>query len=666
MFFKLAIIPFIIFSLEVNAQESISTLVVDDIVITGTKTEKNLKEGPVKTELLSGKKIKENHYKNVAEVVVDIPGVSLSTTDTKLGQSAMIQGLSREHVLILVDGSPLLQNSVAGFDLGQISTNGIKQIEVIKGGASALYGGQAMGGVINIITNKPVKSFQYELDLNLEEHAGDIKKNKGYNVAKGHFFGRHHSTSYKIQLAHNQSSSTELDATSITRDTPDLSKFNGNIWLEQEIGSDESVIVDFNHYQENNKTFRAKLLPDASFIPVENNGDIKGDRLKLAYSKQTEKMKWTGTISGEKVDDELVMEHNPVNQYNESLKTSKLRKLRSELQTDIAVNDSHLVTAGAVADKNYLDQTNLNATSPTTQVSTVDVDNKSSTQLDAYLQDDWMIRDYELVSGVRFTNDDNFGNNVSPKVNLSYSPMIFEHATSVFRASYGSGFRIPNLKERFYVLDHRSFAGYMVLGNVDLKPETSHSFQFGAEIASGKNFGITANAFFNNVDNIILTKEIPSGTSERRFQYQNVNQAKIKGIELGGNVSLFGDLSFSQSFTYTEARDVSSGLILVNRPFYLAQSSLRYELPDEKISMIYSFRYTGDSYANDENTEKFSKFSQSDFNINYGVLDNGGIYLGIKNIFDVKRSALEDVITQRFDQRPSIGRTFIVGLKIEG
>lgn len=117
----------------------------------------------------------------------------------------MIQGLSREHILILVDGSPLLQNSVAGFDLDQISTNGIKQIEVIKGGASALYGGQAMGGVINIITNRPAELFKYELDLNLEEHSGDIKKNKGYNTAKGFFQGRKDSTAYKLQLSHNQS-----------------------------------------------------------------------------------------------------------------------------------------------------------------------------------------------------------------------------------------------------------------------------------------------------------------------------------------------------------------------------------------------------------------------------------------------------------------------------
>lgn len=215
---------------------------------------------------------------------------------------------------------------------------------------------------------------------------------------------------------------------------------------------------------------------------------------------------------------------------------------------------------GVVADKNYPDQRNTAATSATSQVTSVDVDNKSSTQLDAYLQDDWMFSEYELVSGVRFTNDDSFGNNISPKVNLSYAPSLIPNSTSIFRASYGSGFRIPNLKERFYVLDHRAFAGYMVLGNENLKPEKSHSFQLGLEIANGKFFGFTTNLFFSTIDNIIMTKEIPSGTTERKFQYENVNQAQVKGLELSSNFHFFDQVTMTQSFTYTEARDTGTEL----------------------------------------------------------------------------------------------------------
>lgn len=664
----LKILPFILLGIgsqALSAQEK-STLTLEEIVVTGTKSQKSLKEGPVKTDLLSEQVIKENHYKDIAEAIAEIPGVTLNSNDGKLGQSAIIQGLSREHVLVLIDGSPVLQNSISGFDLSQISTNGVRQIEVVKGGASALYGGQAIGGVINIITKKPQNKLLYDLEIGRDQVSGDNKTEHGYNAAKVLLSGKTNQTGLKLQLSHNQSSSVERDSSSVSRDTPDISKFNGNLSVEREFNSRHSLKFEYNRYQEKNTSYQAKLLAAQSiYEPVETIGDIKGDRIRLSQHSTFDSFTITTSLLCEKIHDELIMAHNPKNDYIESLKTSDLKRMRAETQIDFTLFTDHFTTLGLVTDKNYLDQENANATGPGSTQYSKDIDEKSSANYDVYLQDDWIVGQYELISGVRYTHDESFGGNLSPKLNLSYSPNLLEHATTVIRASYGSGFRSPNLKERFYYLDHRSF-GYIVKGNDNLKPEKSHSFQFGFEVAQKNIFGFHANLFFNNVNELITTEQITGPTNDITYQYMNINQAKIRGYELAGNYSFLSNYNVAQSFTFTKAEDARTGLVLTNRPYYVAQTNFRYLSNNQKISAVYNLKYFGDSYATTDNTEKFAKYMQSDLKLNYEFLKNTDVFIGIKNLFNVKKSPIQDSPNPVYDQRPSLGRMLFVGLRIEG
>lgn len=647
--------------------EETSLDVSSGIVVTGTKTEKSITDSPIKTDVLTEKDLQKSRYRDLSEAILDIPGVTLGSSTGKTGSTAIMQGMGGDRVLILMDGVPLAQNSSGGFDLSQIPATDIQRIEVVKGGASALYGGQAMGGVIHIVTKQPKKPFQYKLNVLRDNYLhGDVLGENDVNVLNGQVSGHVQNTAYKFSATRNRSLSVDMDPGSVSRDTPDLRKFNGNVWIEQSIGERHKVNADYTFFDEDNTSYFAKLRPNGTYMGVTNSGAIATHRMKLGHSAQwSERWRSQFFVFSERVKDELVMEDDPNTAYQDTIKTSRLGHERAELQIDYELRD-HLITFGVVADHNRLDQANQENISASESIGTVEVDNKSNTLFEGYVQDDWTIGNKEIVSGIRYTRDEYFGDHFTPKLNMSYSPQWFTNMDSVVRASVGSGYRIPSLKERFYVLDHRAFAGYIVNGNENLLPEKSLSYQLGVELTRAKSFSTNVNVFVNSVRDMVTVEEVAPTSSERRFSYVNVGEAWIQGAELSATYFVRDNLRFHHSFTYTRAEDKDSGLIVVNRPFYVGQSNVRYQFLDSKFESIFTVRYFGESYATTDNSEMYNDYFQSDIRLNYKWSKNIDFYVGGLNIFNAKRAAVQDALVPIYDQRPSLGSYIFFGIQGEG
>src|SRR5690606_34330538 len=126
-----------------------------------------------------------------------------------------------------------------------------------------------------------------------------------------------------------------------------------------------------------------------------------------------------------------------------------------------------------------LDQENITTLTANSSVVTRDVDDKSYWSIAGFVQDDIIFEKWELVPGVRAEYDEDYGSKVSPKVSVLLQPNTGDSLSTRVRASVGTGYRVPNLKERFYYLDHTSVANYIVLGDENLKPEESISYQLG-------------------------------------------------------------------------------------------------------------------------------------------------------------------------------------------
>lgn len=643
-------------------------ILLDDLVVTGTKTPKTLKEGPVKTEVVSEAEIKSNRYRDASEAIQDIPGVTLTEPTGKQGQTAIIQGLGSEHVLVLVDGAPLLQNSSTGVDLTQIPAADIQKIEVIKGGASALYGGQAMGGVINVITKSPDDGAKYELEVTRDQSLdpGD-QQAPSYNLVKAHLRGRVAKTRYKVNLNHRQEASLDRDSSSLSHDTPDLAKFGAGVFLEQELTEKHRLQVDLGYNKESSRSYAARLLPNSQYSPIYNDGDISRQRVKLGYFGNLDQNRSANFyVLSERIDDRLSLADDPQTSEMESLKSSDLRRERAEGQYDFSWVDDHITSLGFVVERNSLNQATDTVITPGQNKHTTEVDAKSSRSLEAYIQDDWIFPRAELVSGLRASRDLDFGTHLDPKLNLMLNPEWLSDVQTTFRFALGSGYRVPNLKERFYVLDHRSWAGYIVYGNENLSPEESLSFQAGVELTRGKTWSTHFNAYLNQVRGLITTEEVATGTTERAFRFENIEEARIYGLEASGSWQPFLRWKLVPALTYTKAVNEPSGLIIANRPFHTAQLSTRYELKPDRTELSLTYRYYGDSYANAENTEMYHAYDILDLRLNHRLNSKTQFYLGLRNLLDVKREARVDDPALIFDQRPDQGRVLFVGLSVEG
>ena len=654
---------FLSFSVEILASTS-SSYELDTVVVTGSRTSKLLQDTPVKTEVISSERIKEQNYSNVSQAILDISGVTLQGMRGKEGSTAIMQGLAEEHVLVLIDSVPVLQTSSNGVDLSDLSTLNIKQIEVIKGGASAIYGGQAMGGVINIITHDPKKiksKFRIERDAAL---AGDQSEDPGYTNLMLSNEGKYKKLSYGLNLTHDKNRSIDRDIETLSRDTGDTDKFIFNTRLKYDLRKNINIEARYNRFQENHTTYGAKLLPSSEYSQALDNSDIIGEKLRLSLKhKVNSGFDYIVHLSQDRVEDELALQDDVSTDFIESFKTSTFIENRLETQANFVASDSHLLTGGFVTKSTSLDQSNRIQLSEDGGAENSDVDDKSSYTNEAYLQDDWFINNSEIITGLRVTKDQYFDENISPKISYLYNYTQGKNKHAL-RVAMGTGYRIPSLKERFYVLDHRSLAGYVVYGNEELTPETSTSFQIGYDLTRNQNYAFNLSLYRNDVKNLILATEQNDNSDDITFIYENVSAVEITGYELGASVNLPKSVELAGSFNHTKAVNKETGLIIPNRPFYTGQVSLKHRFYKEKMSSIYLLRHFGESYANETNTKGFVGYQQLDWKLNL-YEKSYQAFLGIRNIFDVKRDALIDTVDPIYDQRPVLGRTFYVGVQYE-
>ncbi len=642
-----------------------SSYELERVVVTGSRTMKTLKETPVKTEVISNERIQEQNYTNVSEAILDISGVTLQGLRGKEGQSAVMQGLAEEHILVLVDGIPVLQTSSNGVDLSDLSTLNIKQIEVVKGGASALYGGQAMGGVINIITQSPEDKTQSKFRLEREANfTGAQNEDPGYTNLMLSTQGRKKSLLYGLSLVSDKHRSIDRDEGTVSRDSNDTDKLIINSRIGYYFSKKHKLELRYNRFSEQNKTYGSKLLSNSSYTEANDKSDILGEKLRLTYKlKSSESFDSTFYLSQDRVQDELSLQDDPLTAYTESLKTSEFVENRFEYQGNLIAGENHILTGGFVTASTSLDQDNKTQTSENTATSSSEVNNKTSYTNEIYMQDDWFLGRSEIITGVRLTKDKYFEENISPKINYSYN---HEHGdyTSTYRVALGTGYRIPSLKERFYVLDHRSFAGYVVYGNDNLAPETSRSIQFTYDLVRNKEFAFNISVYNNQVNNLIIASEQNDDSSDTTFKYQNVDRVDITGYEFGASMRLPNSMEVSGSFNHTKAVNEDTGNIIPNRPFYTGNLSLKHRFYKDKIQSIYLLRHFGESYATEDNSEGYVGYQQLDWKLNtrLGDVDT---FVGIRNLFDIKRDALIDSADPIYDQRPVLGRTFYAGVQYE-
>lgn len=432
-------------------------------------------------------------------------------------------GFGGQSILFLIDGERLAGETMDDVDFSRIDMSNVDHIEIVRGASSALYGSNAGGGVINIITKRPSEKWNGNLDFRIGKH-GERRYMAGVSVK-----GKYVANTLSAMASRIESYNVHSEAGAQTRV---FSTVYGNKVVNVK---DQLTLQATDRLR---LTARAGLymreLPRETDAPdryrsysggIRGEWDItKEDRIELAYSfDQYDKSKWRRLSALE------------FRSYSDVLNSVRAFYTHTFGRGDI-------LSAGADFSHEYLLNNKL------------EDHTREQDSFDAFLQYDWKILSgLEAVGAIRYDwLSEGRISRVTPKISLRYSP-----ATRLnIRAAWGMGFRAPTLKERYYEFDMAGI--WIVKGDPALKPEQSHNIDISAEY-SFLTYSLTAAGFLNKVKDRIATSlpySLPEDPKQLYLNYINLADYTSAGVELTLRGAWKCGLRAELSYIYTFERNI--------------------------------------------------------------------------------------------------------------
>lgn len=471
------------------------------VVVTATRTPKLLKDTPVLTRVLTKSDIECSGQADISGLLGQkLPGVEFSLG---MAQNPQINfsGFGGGGILFLLDGERIAGETLDNPDYSRLNLRDTERIEIVKGASSSLYGSNATGGVINIISARPEKGSHLKLNGSIGSHLM-----QRYGVLATY---RNTKFSNSLDLSYDSQAEVKLPGRG------EITKiYATHCWNIR-----ERAVYDFNS--------------DAS---VTVRGSYYRRQRKSSYDNYDRYSDVSAGISGRWRDLDLRYSIDQYDKYDftPSLKT-EVRDYRNRQNTIHAqysheFNNVGTFTAGGDWLHDYLMSYEFAG------------DSHSQTNLDAYLQWDWQpVERFWIVPGVRYDwFSASNARRVSPKLS-----MLWRERNLSLRLNYAAGFRAPNLKELYMNFDMAGI--FMIYGNPDLKSETSHNFSLSGEWTKGS-LNITASAFQNFVDNRI---SYLWNNSLNGAQYLNQKKINICGVNISASKSFDFGFTLHGEYIYT-------------------------------------------------------------------------------------------------------------------
>lgn len=642
-------------------------------------------------EVVTRREIHSKGYQTVGEVLKEVPGVQTrlgSDTGTVSGIAGeQIQGVGSRQALVLLDGFPII--AARGIKSGTInldrqSTGKIEQVEVVKGAASALYGSDAIGGVVNLISREPTLPFSASLMVS-GGNFGVLSQAAEAGIRRGRFSGFY---------SFNRDKQNEFDITPATFDTTGAGFHRYDVFAKQKWEfSPKFFVTGMGNIYTGRARGRSIGEPD----PTQNYASGKQfDDTHDITQNYGVTANWSPTSKT------VIQARGYFSRYDEYAKTSFAngqsfpddnlfqRFGRVDASLLQIIGERQIVQLGGEwATDRYR---GLNRLASNT--------GKEANTSTAWAQDKVSLTDRLTATvGLRYDSHSIFGSAVSPKVGLNFRA---SERINV-RASWGRGFRAPDLGQLYYKF-YNPTNFYQVFGNPGLRPEHSGSWQIGSEYSSTKKtyrFGI--NLFRNDVVNMIDPQTIgfvlpfPSPgaltlTQARTYLngigldpaqypimpfrllivYNNISKIYTQGIEASTDIKLPKNFSVSSNYTYLDARNKATGAYLPER--FKHQGSVRLAYDNEDLGFRANIRST--FYSKWKASSQSNRVVQGELTspgfqlvdafIAKDVRNNFEVYGGVENMFNNK-----DVNIGKFDTtgqplpilRPDAGRMFRVGIR---
>lgn len=570
---------------------------LETVVVTASRSEKKLKDVPVVTQVLYADRLQKLGITTVgAALEKEVPGLEFSKNS--LMSKSDFQGLNAKYLLFLVDGERLSGEMDGDIDYSRLNLEQVERIEIVRGASSVLYGSNAIGGVVNIITRVPAAKYQQDAGVYFSKF-NEIRVNNSVGMKTDAFsslssfnYGRTNGynvntddTSYKTQYKMYDMSARQGFVVDVSKDLK--LNISGNIFYKRIFDGDALLSPSDHGY------FSYSGMAKAAYIHQDSS------RTSVSY----------GIDSYSNYD--ILF-----------LRNDEMRKYASDRLQNVKIQHQFVVRRHTLNVGNENQYENLFSNRITEQ-------NKTLFETSLFVQDEYAISNsIQVTGGLRFTYNEHYKTNVVPRFTLMYKTIPI-----VYRASFGMGFRSPSLKDLYYEFDH--FGSFRVLGNKDLKPEKSAYYSLSAEY-NAAHYYVIANVYVNDVKDMI--NYIYTDSVSRIYQYENIDKALIKGADVISGFKLFSRLGGTLGVSFVDAIDRKNN----KQAYGVAPISVNagltysYAIGKYKQSVEIFDRITGRREFTPVNEIKYIDPPYQIVRITYSSAIPFGFYasLGVDNVFD--------------------------------
>lgn len=532
-------------------KDTIQEVLIEEVVVTATRTERQLSSLPLPVQLITKAQIKQTGALKLNDILEEQTGLII-VPDFGGVLGIQMQGLDAQYTLILIDGVPLVGRSAGTLDLSRITVNNIKQIEIVKGASSSLYGSEALGGVINIITESPKnKKLTGELNSRLGSFlTTDNNLNFGFGIKK-----------ININASINSFSTDgyDLDKTDNEKTVLPYRNLTSQLQLNYKFSDKLSLLVSNRYFNQSNNVETIVNEKNASGKTKTNEYNSHS---RFFYNPN-DNLNFTGDLYVTQYYIKEDVHFNDTNAilYNDFFKENLIRP---EIRTSFKKRNTNF-TSGFGYNFNNLERTYF-------------AQKALNNSYYGFLQYDYNLKEkFNILAGFRYDKNLAHASVLSPKLALNYQ---FSKQFSI-QGSVGYGFKAPDLRQLFFNFENIG-VGYIVLGyNVapnrlaelqsqgriqnsmvsanffdkPLSPETSVGYNFGIRHNREKTKS-SVNIFYNEVQNLIDTRAIARLTNGQNiFSYTNIGSVFTQGLELNSSIKITKSIEISGGYQYLIAKD---------------------------------------------------------------------------------------------------------------
>ncbi len=527
----------------------------DVVVVTATRTPTPRGTAPVAVEVVTREEIEASGAERLDELLEEQPGLQIEST--VVGTAIRMQGMNPEHTLILVDGQRVLGRKDGVVDLSRFAVDDIERVEIVKGPSSVMFGSDAMGGVVHIVTRSP-----------------EQKPEVGAHVRVG-TFGRVDATAdlrvgsktvkHKANAGYHRSNAWDLTPETLGTTASAYDQLDATYGIQLQPSDDLQVDADISWMQRRARGIDSP--PSGAVLDTRQFVDDHRASIRSWWTPGPD-TKISARVSAGWFRAQFLADQRNA-KASDSYSDDREQLTEATLQLDQSLGD-HFLTLGVDTLAQGITSDRL--------ASDGGGDGKADRQrIAVFAQDLWRLGEpsdgptFTLAPGVRVSADTQFGTAFVPRLAtvLTVDPVTI-------RLSGGTGFRAPDFRE-LYLLFENPGVGYVVQGDPELKPERSLNATASIDVAPSELGSVSLQVYANRIRDLIATGPSTPGELET-FTYENIANATTQGFDLQGRLHP-GPLHLEAGYAFVHARDVDLDRPLQGRVPHRVTGSVAIDLP---------------------------------------------------------------------------------------